>query len=240
MKKILYSVLSVLLLFLGSACEKDETSYRATANITVINTASGNDAIKVNPGAGGGFAYSKATAIATSGVFGAFTGNNTITVVKATDTTIKLFQRTIDLRPISTLYIAGTSTAIDTIFRTENNFPYINSSDINAEKAMYIRFVNLSPNSNTVNIRIAGNATNEVTNLTYKSIAEFKKYVATTSTSDYTFEIMDATNTSVLTSITINTNSTRYKTASIIFKGLLDTPESASTDPVSAFQVNYN
>ena len=55
MKKILYSVLSVLLLFLGSACERDDYEFRATANITVINAASGNGAVKVNPGAGSGF-----------------------------------------------------------------------------------------------------------------------------------------------------------------------------------------
>jgi len=243
MKKILYSVLSVLLLFLGSACERDDYEFRATANITVINAASGNGAVKVNPGAGSGFAYSKALDVANgaSGVFGAFTGSNTITVVKSLDTTTKLFQRTVDLKAISTLYIAGTSTAVDTIFRTESNFPYINSSAANAEAAMYIRFVNLSPNSGTVNIRIAEAATNEVTALAYKEISEFKKYAAPTTSSSVTFEIRNANNTVTLATATVNYSNTRYKTASIIFRGVLpEAPETPSPFPVGTFQVTYN
>ena len=248
MKKILYSVLSVLLLFLGSACEKDETTYRATANITVVNAASGNGAVKVNPGAGSGFAYSKALEVANgaSGVFGAFTGSNTITVVKSLDTMVKLFQRTVDLQSISTLYIAGTSAAVDTIFRTETNFPYINSSSINAEAAMYIRFVNLSPNSGPVNIVIRSGTTNEVTALPYKGISDFKKYAALTTTANYIFDIKDASNINTLASFTVNTNATRYKTVSVIFRGLVTpgpTAGSLISDPLfplGTFQVNYN
>jgi hypothetical protein len=241
MKKILYSAISAMFLFLGSACEKDDYDFKATANITVINAAAGLEPIKVNPGAGSGFAYSKALNVNnySSGVFGAFTGSNTITVVKSTDTTTKLFQRTVDLQAISTLYIAGTATAVDTIFRTETNFPYINSSAYNAENAMYIRFVNLSSNSGTVNVRISGGETNEVTALPYKGISAFKKYAAL---NDYQFEIMDATNTKVLTSFSVSAGGTRYKTASIIFRGLInpDSDEDPGPFPVGTFQVNYN
>jgi len=248
MKKILYSVLSVLLLFLGSACEKDETTYRATANITVINTAAGLGAIRVNPGAGSGFAYAKATDLAysASAVFGAYTGSNTITVVKSTDTTTKVFQRTIDLKPISTLYIAGTAAAVDTMFRVESNFPYINSSDINAESAMYIRFVNLSPNSGTVNVRISGATALEATALPYKGISEFKKYpapiVVPPAPAFVTFEIRNAANTHTLASIPVTYSASRYKTASIIFRGLVNTAGTGSdtTFPLAAFQVTYN
>lgn len=248
MKKILYSVLSVLLLFLGAACERDDYEFKATANITVINAASANGAVKVNPGAGSGFAYSKALEVANgaSGVFGAFTGSNTITVVKSLDTNAKLFQRTVDLQPISTLYIAGTSAAVDTIFRTESNFPYINSSAANAEAAMNIRFVNLSPNSGPVNIVISSGTTNEVTALPYKGISDFKKYVALTTTANYTFDIKDATNTNTLASVTVNTNATRYKTASIIFRGMVKPGATEGTlvsdplFPIGTFQVTYN
>jgi len=246
MKKILYSVLSVFLLCLGSACERDDYEFRATANITVVNAGAGIGAIKVNPGAGSGFAYSKALDLANyaSGVYGAFTGSNTITVVKSLDTNAKLFQRTIDLKPISTLYISGTTTAIDTMFRVESNFPYINSSAVNAEAAMYIRFVNLSPNSVNVNIRIAAATTNEVTALPYKGISEFKKYAAPTTPATpagITFEIRNATNTATLGTAVVNYNNTRYKTASIIFRGLLvEPPATISPFPVGTFQVNYN
>lgn len=63
MKKILYSVISAILLFSGSACEKDKTEYKATANINVINATIGTGAVKVNPGAGSGFSYAAATSL---------------------------------------------------------------------------------------------------------------------------------------------------------------------------------
>jgi hypothetical protein len=199
----------------------------------------------VNPGAGSGFAYAKATDLAYSAfaVFGAYTGSNTITVVKSTDTTTKVFQRTIDLKPISTLYIAGTAAAVDTMFRVESNFPYINSSDINAESAMYIRFVNLSPNSGTVNVRIAGATALEATALPYKGISEFKKYAVPTTTTpaNVTFEIRNAANTATLGTAIVTYSASRYKTASIIFRGLLvEPPATTSPFPVATFQVNYN
>jgi hypothetical protein len=252
MKKILYSAISAMLLFLGSACERDDYEFKQTASITVVNAASANGAVKVNPGAGSGFSYSRALEVTNgaSGVFGAFAGSNIITVVKSLDTTTKLFERTIDLQPISTLYIAGTSAAVDTIFRVERNFPLINSSDVNAESAMWVRFVNLSPNSGSVNLRISGTTTNEVTALAYKGISDFKKYNAPPAPPGTTqflrFEIRNDANTVTLATFDVNYNNTRYKTASVIYRGLVKpgpTPGSIVSDPlfpIGTFQVNYN
>ena len=245
MKKILYSVISAMFLFLGSACERDDYEFKQTASITVVNAGLGIGAVKVNPGAGSGFAYSRALDVANynSGVFGAFAGSNTITVVKSSDTTIKYFERTTDLQPISTLYISGAATAIDTTFRIEKDFPLINSSSVNAENAMYVRFVNLSPNSGSINVRILAATTNEVSALAYKGISDFKKYnapPAPVGSPQFTrFEIRNATNTTTLATFDVNYNGTRYKTASVIFRGLL--PEGTLNPfPVGAFQVNYN
>jgi hypothetical protein len=241
MKKILYSAISAMLLFLGSACERDDYEFKQTASITVVNAGLGIGAIKVNPGAGSGFAYSRALEVANynSGVFGAFAGSNTITVVKSLDTTIKYFERTTDLQPISTLYISGAATAIDTTFRIEKEFPLINSSGVNAENAMYVRFVNLSPNSGSINVRFAATTALEVTGLTYRGISAFKKYPATATS--YDFEIRNAANTATLSTVRVTTSASRYKTLSIIFRGLVKAlPTDPDPFPVGAFQVTYN
>jgi len=241
MKKILYSVISAMFLFLGSACERDDYEFKQTASITVINAIVDNGPVKVNPGAGSGFAYSKVIDLAygASGVYGAFTGNNNLTVVKSTDTTKTLFQRTIDLKPISTLYLAGQSPNIDTIFRVENNFPYIQSSAASPDNSIYIRFVNLSPTSTPLNINIRSVTTNEVTALAYKGITDFKKYAALTTTGDYIFEIREASTNTIKATVTIQPNTYRFKTISIVMRGLLTTPATTGTNAFATFIVSY-
>lgn len=249
MKKILYSVISAILLFLGSACEKDKTEYKATANINVINATIGTGSVKVNPGAGSGFSYAAATSLPAyaNSMYGAFVGNNTVTVVSATDTTKTLFQRSISLQPISTLYLSGQSPALDTMFRVEQNLPYIASAVANPDNSVYIRFVNLSPNSPPLSINIKSTTTvpNEVNALPYQGISPFKKYDALTTTPNYVFEIRNAaTNVVLFTTPTYNVANIRYKTISIVIKGLvgLVAPFPAGTsaaDQIGVFQVNY-
>jgi len=247
MKKIVYSVISVILLFLGSACEKDDNEIKGTANITVINAAIGNGAIRVNPGLGGGFSYAKASDIAygTSAGVGAFTGTNNITVVKTTDTTNILFQRSIALQPISTLYISGQAPAIDTMYRVESNFPYIQASKLDADNSVYIRFVNLSPNSAPLNVNIRSSVTNEVSGLAYKGITAFKKYDAPTTAASYIFEVRDAATNIVIFTYTLPLATFRYKTLSIVIGGLVpvlpitNPAPPASATPVIVFPVSY-
>jgi hypothetical protein len=113
MKKKLYAI-PLMLAFAFTACEKDDNDPKPTANVTVINAAVDAGPIKVAGGAGNvPFPFSQATAIAygTNGSFASFPGTNTITVVSSTDTTKTFFSRTLNLQPISTLYIAGQSPA---------------------------------------------------------------------------------------------------------------------------------
>ena len=246
MKKILYSVISAILLFLGSACEKDKTEYKATANINVINATIGTGAVKVNPGAGSGFSYAAATSLPTytASMYGAFTGNNAVTVVSATDTTKTLFQRSIDLQPISTLYLSGQAPTVDTMFRVEQNLPYIAAAVANPDNSVCIRFVNLSPNSVPLSINIKSTTTvpNEVTALPYKGISPFKKYDALTTTPNYVFEIRNAaTNAILFTTQAYTIANIRYKTISFVIKGLMPPYPvgTATADQIGVFQINY-
>lgn len=210
----------------------------------VVNAAIGNTGIKINPG-GSGFAYSRATSLGFSAnaAFGAYLGSNTVTVVNTADTTQTLFKRTIDVQPISTLYISGQSPAIDTTYRVEQNLPFIAPYVVNADNSAYIRFVNLSPNSGPLNINIKSATTNEVTALPYRGISAFKKYDALTTTPTYVFEIRDATTNQVLftSSSQFSISTIRYKTMSVIIKGLVPPypPGTPTANQFGILQVNY-
>jgi hypothetical protein len=240
MKKNLYLAMSTVLLCLGACKDDEEFEPQPTSNITVVHAALDAGPIKVNAGASSAFSWSKATAVAfgTSARYGNYTGTFPITVVSSTDTTKVLFNRTIDLKPINTLYIAGQSPAIDSIYRVESNFPFIQAADINAENAAYLRFVNLSPNSTPVNIKLTTATTNEVTGLAYKGISPWVKYPALTTTANYVFEIRNGTTNALIATVpALTSNNIRYKTISIIIRGLVG---GTGTNAFGTFQVSYN
>lgn len=239
MKKILYTLLSVILLFLGAACKKDDTKYSATSDVFVINAAVGAGSIRVNPGSGGSFSYAKAADIAygASNTYPGFVGNTTITVVSSADTTKTLAQNSLNVQPINTLYISGQSPTIDTMFRVEKNLPYIAGSVINADSSLYIRFVNLSPNSTPLNVNIKAATSNVTSNLGYKGISDFVKYSAKATSGTYTFEFRDPATNTLLATYPINSNSFRYRTIAIIVKGLSGT--SSGANAFGVFQINY-
>jgi len=225
MKLYEQSILFIAIILLGSACERETYEIKSTSSVYVINAAVDNGPIRVNVGAGNGFSYSKATDLAfgTSNIYGAFSGGNKITVVNSLDTTKTVFNRTLNLEGVSTLYIAGQVPITDTIFQAEKNLPYISQGNINnPDNSFYLRFVNLSPNSNPLSINIKQSTVKETTSLGYKSISQFKKYEALTTTANYIFEITDPITNRLLATYTLNTGNNRFKTISLVIKGLVD------------------
>jgi len=240
MKKILYGVISVMLLFLGSACEKDDTNeFKSTASIMVVNATVGSVAVKVNPGATTGFSYAKSDPLnyGVSLAFGAYTGNNTISVVSSADTTKTLFTRTVDLQPISTLYLAGQASSVDTIFRTETNFPFIQGAVVNPDNSAYIRFVHLSPNSPPLDVNFGSTTPSEVTGLAYKGISPFKKYAVPLTGSNLIFTVKESGGTGNIATVNLTLNNIRYKTISIIVRGL---KSGTGADVIGTTTVTYN
>jgi hypothetical protein len=239
MKKTLLLVIPAALLFLFSSCEDENYTIKGTANITVINAALNAGAIKVNAGAGSGFAYARATDIAFGGSaqYGAFTGSTPVIVVSSADTSKTFFSRTIDLPLNSTLYITGLSPAIDTAYRVEKTIPVIQTAVVRPDSSVYIRFVNLSPNSTPLNIKIKDAATNEVVGLGYKAVSEFKKYAAKTNNTQYVFEIRDAGSTFTFTLPSFNATNNRYKTITLVIRGMMGI--TTGTTAFGTFQVNH-
>ena len=258
--KTKYYTLPFLFLFAIIACKKNTTEYKSPASVLVIHCAVEAGPIKMKIGSESGFSYANALAL----VYGTSmfsnaseVGNNDVTVVNSIDSNKILIHKTLDLKPINTLYIVGQSPNIESIFRSESNFPSIQPVAENPDYSFYLRFVNLSPNSAPININVAGSLTNEVAGLSYKGITDFKKYVASPAipasgsnpavpaTPNYVFEIKDAATNTLLNTITVNSTNTRFKTAVVVIRGTYPTlpipvPAPVVPNPFGAFQINYN
>ncbi len=222
------------------SCKKDTEELVQTSTINVVNMILDAGNVKINSGASSDFAYSKSSTTIGYGAnsfYGAVLGSRIITVVSAGDTTKKFFSGSFDLMPVNTLYLTGQSSAVETVFRQEENIPFIDAVKLKPDSSAYIRFVNLSPNSTPLNIKLASASSNDANNIAYKSITEFKKYEAKTTTANYIFEVRDAATNTLRTTITLAPNNIRHKTLSIIFKGLMGT--TSGTNAFGFSQVNY-
>ena len=235
MRKYTY-VITLVLFTVLLACKKESNEkLDPPATVNVINAVVGLGQIKLNIDAGSGFYWSKAPGLDYGGYrpYSSFTGTKNIKAVTAADTNKVVFNRTIDLGTISTLYLAGQAPNVDTIFRAEKNIPFVSFENINPEFACYVRFVNMAPDSPPLSINIQSVNNAEVTGLAYKSISAFKKYPALTTTGNYIFEIRNAATTEVLATYTMDINLSRYKTVSLVITGLVN-PRS-----ISVTQANY-
>ena len=99
---------------------------------------------------------------------------------------------------INTLYLTGIVAAPETVLVTEEIPSHTDS-------VVGIRFVNLSPGSNPVNIRLSTDTTwNLVSGLAYKSPSPFSNYPVVAAINSYTFQFRDAVTGVILKSYTLN------------------------------------
>lgn len=212
------------------ACKKEKEVAITSSTINVINAAIDVTALKVNP-TGKNISYLTTTNQVNYGasqLYYAKTGIKSLIVVSSLDTTKVLFNRNIDFQAgFYSMYISGTASNIDTIFRKEINYPYI-KTDISIpqpiDSVVNVRFVNLSPNSPPLNINIKSNQSSELTNLAYKSIGNWKAYSNNKATGviNYIFEIRDSSSNTILLTYTFTATSTnRFKNVNLIIRGLI-------------------
>jgi hypothetical protein len=99
------------------------------------------------------------------------------------------------------LFLAGTSTsAIDNILIKESY------TQIYADSVCGIRFINLAPSSNSINVNLQGSANgSEASNLAYKAYSNFKQYPAKMVNASYIFEFRDATTGNLLATYKLST-----------------------------------
>jgi len=123
----------------------------------------------------------------------AYGGEQKLAIYRYPDTLAKstpLYNLVLNLQRGSsyTLFLTGTLAAPDTMFTTDV-IPFHPATD----SVMGVRFVNLSAGSGPVNISITGATTGPaVSNLAYKSMTGFIMFPATSTVSNYNFEVRDA------------------------------------------------
>ncbi|MDH5825825.1 hypothetical protein QFY99_03950 [Sphingobacterium faecium] len=161
-------------------------------------------------------------------VFIAPVGGNIVKATQLTDTTKMLYRSKIEVQENSfySLYLTGTSTDIDTLFRKEENIPKVPPIDVRKkltaqDSIIYIRFTNLSYNGPKVNINIRNSINREVNNLGYKESTDFKTYSAS-SNAPIVFEVRSAVDNSLLMTYGFNAMYFRFRTVEVVIAGSIN------------------
>jgi len=210
-------ILSLLAIICLSACKKSTVSLSPLASLNIVNASVNLGPVKVN------FTDLKGlySSITTTVAYGANTpyGANAevpvpVTIVPTSDTTKTAFtgQFTFVNGGIYSLYLAGQSTAVDTVFVKENIPSYTDSS-------YGVRFINLSYNSTPIKITLSTSPTVvQFSDLAYKQASDFKTYGAKVSTATDTFQVRNATTNAILATYPIV--KPRFFNCTLAWKGM--------------------
>lgn len=197
----------VLICFCIFSCSK-ENNPPGTSTLTIINAVTGSNQLVANfNGTVPLNTYLNANRLdynifsTYANQFTSYSGRQPLAVYAYPDTLEKsapLVNLVLDLPvgSIHSLFITGSMEHPDTMLVTDQ-LPYYPPAD----SVTGIRFVNLSPGSAPVSIRIQGrNGSAEVSSLSYKGITGFKPYEAKAASEDYVFEFRDAGSGTLITS----------------------------------------
>jgi hypothetical protein len=154
----------------------------------------------------------------------------TVDLLNGIDTSL-LFSANYDFKKqgIYTLLVAGQLPNIESVLIDDTNYPYIEQDKIpGAEDSIInIRFVNLSPEAPSVDIRMTGSSTNEVSGLAYKGYTDFKTYPAkptdyfgTFGYSILSFEVVEDGNVLASYDVFVYEPGNRYKNVALTLTGL--------------------
>jgi hypothetical protein len=163
-------------------------------------------------------------------------GMTDLGLLKATDSsTLTLGTYDLNDNTIYSLLVTGPLPTIETLLIKEANYPFIRQDIVTtaADSVINVRFINLSPNTSPLDIRIQGSTSNEATGLGYKAYTAFKAYPAKTVNPTYVFQVVE--NGTVLTSFTLSiTGTNRFKNVAVLVRGL-----KGGTPALGVSAVNY-
>lgn len=246
--KRLHSLFAVgMLLLLMVSCKKDN-SYTSnnTAAIQVVNGVIGLPSLMLkmnNRLNSSGLSSSNISKVnfGNAAFFYAQRQNTAVDILSGVDSS-KLTGTTFNFGSSSTgaysLFITGTSSSsIETVLVEEASYPYTQLDKIpaSADSVINVRFVNLSPNTSPLDIRIQGGSSNEVTGMAYKGYSPFKAYTAKVANTNYKFEIVEGS--TVLLTYTFNvTTNNRFKNVALVIRGL---KSGTGTNALTVSAVNY-
>lgn len=227
----LLSALIVIICLPG--CKKSTVKLSPLASLNIINASVNLGTVKVN------FTDLKGlySSITTTVAYGANTpyGVNAgvsvpVTIVPTSDTTKTAFTGsfTFDNGGIYSLYLAGQSTAVDTVFAKENIPSFTDS--------LYgVRFINLSYNSVPIKVTLSTTPTvTEFSSLAYKQYSAFKTYSGKLTTATDTFVVRNANTDSILAKYPIV--KPRFFSCTLAWKGSWGT--TTGTNALGIMRVN--
>jgi hypothetical protein len=215
-----------------TSCKKDIQNASQSSSITIVNASPLSPTITVSVSDTLIPFYINQAPISyqSSMEFGNPSGKIPLIIVSSADTNIAMFQGRLNLQPsgIYSLYITGQVKAPDTVF-SKDLIPFYQDSSAG------VRFINLVPGNQSFTVNLEGNTNTQIEfpALKYKQYSDFKTYSAIGGIMTYNFEIHDQSTGNLITAFSWNL--TLLKNNTLVIAG---TTDSASTTPVSVFQVN--
>lgn len=238
MKKIIIGLIGIMVL--SQACKK-ETGVLDLGSVTVVHAALDVAGIKVNvagatPISWAGIASANVTNFVASKHYSVQIGAKPLQVVASADTTKFLFNEMKTFNPggLNTLFVFGQAPNIETIYNEGEQYPTYK------ETVIGIRFINLSPNSPSLNVTLSTSTSiNEASGLTYKQQTAFKVYPAVVLNVPIVFQFRDAATGNLLVSYSlpvapaspytnVSVGNTQFKNITLVIKGLVGTTTGAN------------
>ncbi len=138
------------------------------------------------------------------------------------------------------IFVVGQSPNFETIIKEESDLPFISQSKIYStlDSVVNVRFINLSPNSTPLKIKVSNSTVNEVDNLAFKDISSWRSFKATSSSSNYSLQIRNASTDALISTYTLTANAVnRFKNVTLMIRGIQGITVGASAFGVTA--INY-
>lgn|GEM_PF-1121800 len=231
------------------SCQKDDTVREtpAIARVNVINAVVGGGTAKANVSnkerSWSNISSGNPLSYGVNNFFLVPTASSTVLKVAPVSDTTKLWYNSVaDLQTgkVYSLYLSGTASAIDTLFKEETSFQFFAPRDLRkplaaADSVTYISFANMSSGSPVVNIHILNNPTPIVSNLGYRQTTEFKACPANGNT--LTFQVRRSTDNQLIITYNLNTNFYRFKSGSFVISGTYVTPPAPPVTGADAYRV---
>ena len=141
---------------------------------------------------------------------------------------------------VYSIFVAGQSPTFETIIKEETDLPLIPNDKIysSADSVVNVRFINLSPNSVPLKIKISTATTNEADALAYKDITTWRSFKAVASSTTYSLQIRNASTDALITTYSFVANATkRFKNVTLMIRGLQGTTSGVNSFGVT--EINY-
>lgn len=241
--KLEYVILISILHMLIASCEKDKLSSKQNlaSSLIVVNGVIGGENLKLNNNerdSARGYNFK---------IFSIPSGIGNVELYSTKNLKTPYYSQQEDLEPggVYSLFLSGTPSAIKANFKREEISEYY------ADSTVGIRIVNLSSNSNSLNVTLASAPTNSIfSNVSYNEVTNIVKIPLPNAVpaNNVTFQIRDAVNT-LLTSYTlpasanstypnISVHNSRNHNMTLVIKGVLGT--TVGIDAFGVFPVaNY-